>query len=211
MLPWASHVTSVGRPNRYFWFSTGPPGVLVWTAPATGSGRRPSTITTRPCGVELDHHVRPLVDDPDVVLRIDAHLVRELDAVETDAPLLHEVAVRVELEQPGVAAAVVHEHVSLRVRRDADAFAEVEVRRKLEEIRHRRVRNDGNVFSLRFGLGRQLRPSQQNDDHDTQGQSTPHTASRKIRIDRSRKSIPNGPDIQIRELSRRGGENGVRP
>ena len=86
--------------------------------------------------VELDHHVRPLIDDPDVVLRIDAHLVRELEAIDTDSPFLHKVPVRVELEKPGVSAPVIHEHVSLRVGRDADAFAEVKIRRELEEIRH---------------------------------------------------------------------------
>jgi hypothetical protein len=61
----------------------------------------------------------PFVDDPHVVLRIDAHLVRELDAVDADAPFLDEGAVRVELEQPRIAAAVVDEHVPLRIRRDA--------------------------------------------------------------------------------------------
>ena len=44
----------VGRPSeRYFRSSTGPSGVVVCVAPATGSGRRPSTITTRPAGLNL--------------------------------------------------------------------------------------------------------------------------------------------------------------
>ena len=51
MLPCASQVTSVGRPNRYF--SGGAAGCVLSNAPATGSGRRPSTITTRPSGLNL--------------------------------------------------------------------------------------------------------------------------------------------------------------
>ena len=35
----------------------------------------------RPFGIELDDHARHLIDDPDVVLRIDAHLLREQEAV----------------------------------------------------------------------------------------------------------------------------------
>ena len=55
-------------------------------------------------GVELDDHVRPLVDHPDVVVLVDAHLVRELEAVDALAPLLDEGAVRVELEETRVVA-----------------------------------------------------------------------------------------------------------
>src|SRR5687767_11329370 len=62
--------------------------------------------------IELDHHVRAFVDDPYVVVAIDANLVRELDAVHPDAPFLHERAVRVELEQAGVATPVIDENVA---------------------------------------------------------------------------------------------------
>src|SRR6266850_258613 len=51
IFPCASHVTSVGRPNRYF--SGGAAGCVLSNAPATDSGRRPSTITTRPSGLNL--------------------------------------------------------------------------------------------------------------------------------------------------------------
>ena len=51
MLPCASQVTSVGRPKRYF--SAGAAGSVLSNTPAIGSGRRPSTIATRPSGVNL--------------------------------------------------------------------------------------------------------------------------------------------------------------
>ncbi len=51
MFPCASQVTSVGRPKRYF--SGGAGGSVLSNAPATGSGRRPSTIITRPSGLNL--------------------------------------------------------------------------------------------------------------------------------------------------------------
>src|SRR3954469_18780918 len=49
--------------------------------------------------VELHHLVRAGVDDPDVVLRIDAHLLREIDRVDALADLLDELAVLIELKQ----------------------------------------------------------------------------------------------------------------
>ena len=104
-------------------------------------------------GVELDDHVRPLVHDPDVVVLVDADRVRELEAVEALADLADEVAVLVELEQARVAAARVDEDVALRIGGDADALAEIQVRRQLEEVRHRRERDLGNVL----GLGLRLR------------------------------------------------------
>ena len=55
-------------------------------------------------GIELDDHVRSFVDDPDVVLWIDAHRVREDEAVEALADLADELARRIELEQPRGAA-----------------------------------------------------------------------------------------------------------
>src|SRR4029079_7319166 len=52
-----------------------------------------------PVAVELHHLVRSGVDDPDVVLRIDAHLLREVDRVDALADLLDELAVLIELKQ----------------------------------------------------------------------------------------------------------------
>src|SRR4030095_1218018 len=48
MLPCASQVTSVGRPNRYF--SGGAGGRVLSNGPATGSGRRRRHLTTRSAG-----------------------------------------------------------------------------------------------------------------------------------------------------------------
>ena len=50
--------------------------------------------------VELDDLRRHLIDDPDVVLRIDAHLLRLQEAVDALADLAHELARAIELEQP---------------------------------------------------------------------------------------------------------------
>src|ERR1700681_1314061 len=58
---------------------------------------------------ELRDGVRAFVDGPDVVLRIDADRVRELEAVITLADFLEVVAVLIEFPQPGVGAAVVDE------------------------------------------------------------------------------------------------------
>ena len=150
MLPCGSQATSVGRPSMYF--SAGGAGAGgVASAPATTSGLWPSTITTRPGGIELDDHVRSLVDDPDVVLRIDAHRVRELEAVVALADLADVVAVLIELEQARVGAARVDKDVSLGVGRHAHGFAQIQAGGKLQEIRHRLVRDFGHV--LRFGLG----------------------------------------------------------
>src|SRR6266851_5392085 len=52
-----------------------------------------------PVRVELRHHVRSGIDDPDVVLRVDAYLLSEVDPVHALADLLHELAVLIELEQ----------------------------------------------------------------------------------------------------------------
>ena len=49
--------------------------------------------------VQLDDHVRALVDGPDVVVFVDAHRVRERPSVQVAADLSQEVAVRCELEQ----------------------------------------------------------------------------------------------------------------
>ena len=84
--------------------------------------------------------------------RVDADGVRELEAVDALADLADVGAVLIELEQPRVAAARVDEHVPLRVGGDADAFAEVEIRRQLEEVRHRGEGNLRDVLGLGFGL-----------------------------------------------------------
>ena len=81
---------------------------------------------------------------------IDAHGVRELEAVDALADFADVVPVLIELEQAGVAAARVDEDVALRVGGDADAFAEIEVGRQLEEVGHRRMGMTGtfSAFAL---------------------------------------------------------------
>ncbi len=110
---------------------------------------------------ELDDHVRAFVHRPDVVLRVHAHGVRHLEAVEALADLADEGALLIELEQPRVAAAREDEDVALRVARHADALAEVEVRRQLQEVRHRLERDVGRRGvgggARRHRLGRRRR------------------------------------------------------
>ena len=53
-----------------------------------------------PVGIELDDVRGSLIDDPDVVLWIDVHGLREVEAVHPDADLLDELAGLIELEQP---------------------------------------------------------------------------------------------------------------
>ena len=54
-------------------------------------------------GPELDDLVRSFVDDPDVVLRVDADRVREEEAVDALPDLTHERAGLIELEEPRAA------------------------------------------------------------------------------------------------------------
>jgi hypothetical protein len=53
----------------------------------------------QPLRVELDDHVRPFINDPDVVFLVDAHHVRERRGVHVRPPLLDVAAVLVELEE----------------------------------------------------------------------------------------------------------------
>ena len=126
--------------------------------PSTASGRRPSTIRTRPSGLNLMTMFDAFVHGPDVVLRVDAHRVREREAVEALADLAQVVALGVELEEARGLAARVDEDVSLGIGGDADAFAQVEVGRQLQEIRRRVERDLRNV--LCFGAGVELRRRQ---------------------------------------------------
>ena len=112
-------------------------------------------------GVELHDLVRSGVDDPHVVLRIDAHLLREVDRVDALSDLLHELAGLIELKQAraavieralvaerrhGVARSRVDEHVAARVGRDARHLA---VRRQRDDV------GVGVVVDLRNRLGEQ--------------------------------------------------------
>ena len=99
--------------------------------------------------IELDHLRRHLIDDPDVVLRIDADLLRLQQPVRALADLADELAGPIELEQARaavrdgarraerdrrVAGARVDEDVALGVGRHAGRFAQVDVVGQLQQI-----------------------------------------------------------------------------
>jgi hypothetical protein len=146
MLPARSHVTSDGRLKA---------SPLMQAPARRHAGARPQSDVLRlsaeheleaAVGVELHDLVRSGVDDPDVVLRIDADLLREVDRVDALSDLLHELAGLIELKDAravviegpfvaerrhGMAGARVDEDVPLRVRRHAGDFA---VRRQREHV-----------------------------------------------------------------------------
>src|SRR3954463_6900510 len=72
--------------------------------------------------IELNHHRRVLVDDPEVVLRIDADLRGEEESVDALADLAREFSGAIELEQP---RAAVHERTRRRDRHRRGAGARV--------------------------------------------------------------------------------------
>jgi hypothetical protein len=49
--------------------------------------------------IELDDHVGHLIDDPDIVLRVDADLIGEHEAIHVMAEFFDETAIAVELEE----------------------------------------------------------------------------------------------------------------
>src|ERR1019366_3580604 len=66
-------------------------------------------------GIELDHHVRPFVHRPDVVLRIHPYGMREDKSVEPCTDLTQVVPLGVEFEEPGGLTARVDEDMSLGI------------------------------------------------------------------------------------------------
>ena len=147
MLPLESQATSVGWRNSP---STGGSGGSTCSQasspdPPTPSGGRTPQHPAR--GIELDDHVRALVDGPDVVVPVDADAVRERPAVEPLADLADELALGTELQQlrgrrrvrgtVGAVRACEHEDVAPRVYRHARDLAEIHPGRKLQEVRHR--------------------------------------------------------------------------
>ena len=112
-----------------------------------------------PVRIELDHLRRHLIDDPDVVLRIDAHLLRLQETVRALADLADELAGPIELEQPRsavrhgargaerhrrVAGPGVEEDVALGVGGDAGRFTHVDVVGETSADRRRIERHLGN-------------------------------------------------------------------
>ena len=116
--------------------------------------------------IKFDHHARHLVDRPDVVLRIDAHLLGHEKAVQVLADLANIFAAFVELEQPCAAVrkwargpvghrrmpgAGEHEDVAPGVGRDPRGFAHVNVVGPLQRVRRRIKCNLGSRDLSRGG------------------------------------------------------------
>ena len=105
-------------------------------------------------GVELDHHVGAFVDGPDIVLRIDSHDVSEGEAVQAVADEAQKLAGLIEFKQARLVAAVVNKDVPFGIGGDPDALPEVEIRWKLQEVRHQFGRYFGHILSLGLQHGR---------------------------------------------------------
>ncbi len=128
--------------------------------------------------VELDDHVRALVDGPDVVVLVHPHDVRERPRVEILPDLANELAVGSELEKlrrsggirgPGRASAREDEDVLLRIHRDPGDLAEIQILGELQEIDIAVVRND-----------RHLRERGRPDEHEQAKQPSLHLLLRMI-------------------------------
>ena len=92
------------------------------------------------CGIELDHHVRPYVGDPDVVLFVDSDSVRVGPCVQIVSNLAKVRAVGAKFQELGGARTIrwprrvatrEYDDVSLGIDRHAGRFTEIYVRRKL--------------------------------------------------------------------------------
>src|SRR5262245_48524454 len=101
---------------------------------------------------KLRDDVRAFIDRPDIVLRIDAHRMREFKTIVAFADLFDEDAILVEFPQTRVCTTEIDEDVSLRVCCDTDSFAESFPWRRLQEIRHRRVGDLRYVLNRGFLL-----------------------------------------------------------
>src|SRR5215510_15995502 len=73
-----------------------PPGTGMLVGRFLPAAKHPLHTTSR---VELDDHVRALVDGPDIIVAVDAHGVRKRPAIEPLADLAHELAVLVEFQK----------------------------------------------------------------------------------------------------------------
>src|SRR5262249_19856677 len=145
MFPSVSQATSVGWRN---WPSiAGRGGVtrVQGAASSDASFLRPKNHVHVILRVEAHDHVRSLVDrpDPDIVVLVDAHCVRIRPGIEVLADFPEILAVRAEFQQLSRARPVgrscgvgarEYEDMSFGVDGDPRAFAELEIRRELEEV-----------------------------------------------------------------------------
>ena len=159
------------------YFSAGGAGpAALATAPATASGLWPITITTRPAGLNLMTMFVPSSTTQMLSCGIDAHAVRELEAVVAFADLAHVCAVLIELEQPRVGAARVDEDMPFGIGRHADGFAHVHTGRHLQE-RANVGRDFRHILRLGLVLRERRTAAERNDDNETGREQSPHGAS----------------------------------
>ena len=126
--------------------------------------------------IELHDGVGPLVDDPQIVLVVEADRVAVAEPVDPLPDFAHEVALVVELEQVGRRVAVQRtagggarvvqqDDVALGVLRHTKRFAQIHGRRVLQEVRHRHIRNLRRVLLGENG-GRQQHEDDRRRDRD---------------------------------------------
>ena len=116
-------------------------------------------------GSEFDDLARALVDDPDVVPRVDTHAVRDEKSIDALADLLEVVAARIELEEARsavgeqarvseaygrIAGSRVDEDLPSGVGRYASDLAEMDIGRHPQWVRHS-VERDVRHRRLRVG------------------------------------------------------------
>src|SRR2546429_6373713 len=108
--------------------------------------------------IELHDHVRALVDNPDVVIFIDADIVRKRPGVKVVADLTYEFAGLIEFEQLGSGGAIgraagvtaiEHKDVLFRVEGDARGLTQINIVGQFQEINVAVERNFGNVLRKR--------------------------------------------------------------
>jgi hypothetical protein len=118
-------------------------------------------METRPSGLNLiNHYVRTLVGDPDVVLRINLDRVGIRPGIQVVTNLAQKFAVRAKLRELsgtgsvrgtcGIASGE-HEYVPFGVNRYSRNLAKIKIRWKVQKIRHRTVLDfrDGRLLSTK--------------------------------------------------------------
>src|ERR1017187_10362924 len=106
----------------------------------------------------------------------------EREAIQALADLTDVVPIPIEFKQPRGLASGINKNMPLGIRRDADSFAKVQVRRQLQEVRRRLEGYFGDVLNLGSGvdLGRRERLGEmgpgkrQNRDDATETWTSPH-------------------------------------
>src|SRR5262249_19194110 len=101
-----------------------------------------------PLGIELDNHVRPLIDGPNIVLWIDPYRMSEREAIQTLTDLADIFPILIEFKQTRLLASGVDKNMPFGIRRNTNTFAKVQVGWKLQEVWRRIERYFGHILSL---------------------------------------------------------------